>query len=909
MQKKIKKKILENNLPPPAPTPQSTTPQSTTPQSAAPQSSAAPNTQTQQSSAGTAPPNPQPQTPVANQQQINKPTKKSVVQTKLSNNIKTILIDMDAASKGSPRTGLITGDTGIGKTTFVKTLGRLLGLPEMIVEVPQIVGEHLINIPFIIINTDGNQSTGTVKIDPSEGPKDPKYELTFGRSYMVALLAKMTKIPDKEWWDGLSADDKALINTMGLKERINQIRSKFNRILFLDEFLRTAPVYVRNVLRNLLKNSLGSDELPKGTYILYASNTSVNDIEGSLDKLSSHQRFRFINFSPPSKDEWLGFTLSQLTKENIEIKEDVEAAFNHALTDEHVSYNDAQAGIRTSPRRWTEIFIYLNQTYPFKDAYSASLVYQSIKRQFSQTSEKNSPVSKLFSDVLERMLKELCRKSNISEKDFVATVSSARSSDWQKILAQNVSVMAESAGLKKYVPVVLGLPGIGKSTLVAEFEKPPFNFRVIIVDAQSLSTDDVVGITIPEERSKKEIDTNFSEPPLFIQIKNSIRKADENYKEHLKDEETAGKIPSADAAWNSYNNQKYKYLIFFDEINRISNVNTFNALRRVILEKEFNPAYKLPSTSLLIGAMNPDDNATVPMTNHFKDAIEIVDASPNWKTYLEYLKNNWANYLLKHDSSEMAVKTAIDFIEKWPKTFSDSKSNKDGREFYFKIASSEVWVSPRDLSLMLEGMVSAFDFGVDQVLAISKNRKLSDNEEIEIIVKQVEDEPVGTLQGIFYAEEFGTNQQEVFTLIHDMLVEIVSKNFTKAIDSADLDGIMDGIISGEITDLSEDSDWFNYMNNYQSNTFTDEFRSYLRNKFVNPGEENAKEFVEAMIKIAQVIESTGLEKFEGDILDRLREAFSEHAEEIGDKINKSDMRIQKFLISSYKKLLLDKAYQ
>jgi MoxR-like ATPase len=902
MQKKIKKKILENNSPPPAPAPQSATSQSST----------APNTQTQQASAGTATSDTQTQAHAVNQQQDKRPTAKPVNHSQLLKNIDRILADMVATSKGRRPMTLLTGDTGIGKTSFVKLLGKIFGLPEMIIEVPQVVGEHLINIPFIVINKDGQVSSGTEKIEAGQ----KKYEIVYGKSYIVGSMNKMTKLTDSEWQDHyqnkLNNNDRQIIDA--IEDRypgmIKKIRSKFNRILFLDEFLRTAPTYVRNILRDLMVGRLGADTLPDGTYILYASN--IEDIDGSLDKLSSHQRFNLVPFAPPSKDQWLSFTLSQLTKENIAIKKDVEIAFERALKDEHVSYNDAETNIRTSPRRWTEIFIYLNQVYPFADAYTAGLAYQSIKRQFAESSERASRISGAFSSVLEDMMKELCRKSNISEKDFITTVSISKPSDWQKILAQNISVMAETAGLKKYVPVILGLPGVGKSSLIAqEFEKPPYNFRVILVDSQKLTTEDVVGITIPEEVDKKTMNVSFSEPPLYIQIKNSIKEAEKNYKLHLKDEEAAGKIQSAEIAWDSYTKQKHKYVIFFDEINRISNVGTFNALRRVILEKEFNPDYKLPSTALVVGAMNPEDIATVPMTNHFRDAIEIVDSAPNWKSYLEFLKTSYSKYMLNEGSSEMAVNTAIQFIEQFPKTFSDSKSNKEFREFYFKTGTIESWISPRDLELMAARMISAFDLAVDRVVAISKKRRLQDNEEIEIIADQIQPEVEGTLKGILYAEELGLDQPEVYDKVHDDLLKIVSKNFTKTVESADLDGIMDGIVSGEITDLSENSDWFNYMNDYQSNTFADEFRGYLKNRFNKPGQDNAQEFNDAMVKIAQVVE-TGLERFEADILDRLGEAYRDLGREIS-KINKNDTSVAQFLVSNYKKykaiLDSDKAVQ
>lgn len=897
MQKKIKTRLKENNLTPPAPNNQSA-PTAAQPATGAQQLAPAPAPGAQQQAPAAATP---PETGA--QQPVKKRPVKPVNHESLLRNIKRILGDMITTDRGDRPMTMLTGDTGIGKTSFVKLLSKIFGIPELIIEVPQVVGEHIINIPFVIINNDGKMSAGTDKIDV----RDPKkYKVVYGRSYIMGSLDKMKKLSDAEWrehYKNLDDNTRTIVDEIESRYpgKIKLIRSKFERILFLDEYLRTAPMAVRNVLRDLMVGQIGSDTVPRGTYILYASNIT-DSADGSLDDLATHQRFNFADFSPPTKDEWLSFTLSQLTKENIEIKEDVVESFEKSLRDEHISYNDAETQLRTSPRRWTEIFVYLNQMYPFKDAATAAITYRLMKRQFSETSAKNSRISKAFSDVLEKMIKDLCRKSTISEKDFVTVVTDSSPADFNDALAQNIMVMTQAKGLKKYVPVVLGLPGIGKSTLMASFEKPPYNLRIVTVNSQNLSRDDVVGITLPEESEtdgRKEMAVAFSEPPLYIRIKKSIEDAEQNYQKYLNKQEAAGKIPSAKEALDNFNKQEYKYLIFFDEINRISDVTIFNALRRVILEKEFNPDYKLPKTALVVGAMNPDDIATSSMTGHFKDAIEIVDAAPKWKSYVEYLKNNYGPYMVEEGASDAAANTAIEFVEQFPKVFSDSKSDSPHREFYFSIGETQNWISPRDFTKMAGLMMAQFDLGVDEVIGLSKRRKLSDNEEIQIIVNDVQQVVEGTIKGILKAEKLDLDQPDIYDKINHMLEIIISKNFTKTAETAELDSLLDSIVEGQTTDISDDGDWLNYMSNYQSNTFADEFRGYLKNKFNKSGPDNAQEFNDAMTKISQAI-APGLENFDADILDRLGEAYRDIGRYIAS-INKSDIDIGRFLVNGYKK--------
>ena len=179
----------------------------------------------------------------------------------------------------------------------------------------------------------------------------------------------------------------------------------YNRILFFDEFFRQSTPTIKNILRNVLNGQIGNDKIPPGTYTMYASNLS-DAAHGAIDKQLGNEEYDEPEFKPPTAKEWLDYTVGQSTS-TINWHPDVVKAFQDAMSDAAVSYKDANTKIRTSPRRWSDIMIYVNSLYPFKTPRDAGVAQFVLRRQFQDDQRKTSPAYK----ILEYILNELIKKS------------------------------------------------------------------------------------------------------------------------------------------------------------------------------------------------------------------------------------------------------------------------------------------------------------------------------------------------------------------------------------------------------------------------------------------------------------------------------------------------------------------
>jgi MoxR-like ATPase len=313
----------------------------------------------------------------------------------------------------SGRKLLIGGDTGIGKTSFAKQFARMLGMPIVIIEIPHIVEEELINIPYIVYDADGGTKEGVEQIPvgtPGEsGVKDIK--VVMAKSWLAGHLESINKMADMEYQTfvdtQLDTNSKNLLDIyiQEYPDDIKTVRSMYNRILFFDEFFRQSTPTIKNILRNVLNGQIGNDKIPPGTYTMYASNLS-DAAHGAIDKQLGNEEYDEPEFKPPTAKEWLDYTVGQSTS-TINWHPDVVKAFQDAMSDAAVSYKDANTKIRTSPRRWSDIMIYVNSLYPFKTPRDAGVAQFVLRRQFQDDQRKTSPAYK----ILEYILNELIKKS------------------------------------------------------------------------------------------------------------------------------------------------------------------------------------------------------------------------------------------------------------------------------------------------------------------------------------------------------------------------------------------------------------------------------------------------------------------------------------------------------------------
>jgi len=506
--------------------------------------------------------------------------------------VKTTLRHMDAiTSNEQSGSMLLTGDPGIGKSTFIGMLGQLLGMQTIIIEVPHITEEHLINIPFVIFDPVTNttqqdmEKTSPVGADGVAVKKNPKYKLVLAQSKLFSHLTSAHAVPDQQYLKYMAtapAHIQQLFNQLGgtadtIPPAIAEARQHHKVILFLDEFYRQTTLRIRNILRGLLNRKIGMHKLPSTAYLIYASNMAD---QGGLDEITTNQHFAVVDYETPTKDEWFDWLISSYEADaRVKMNSEVVKEFKKVLVDDDISYQDFSSGVRTSPRRWEQILLYINTSLPVKNAREATTLLTNVKNNFIHY--KHLAYSeKLMKKVLEATKRLIQKTSNID----VPHDSTLEEHDWRESLDHMLQQYMKSGGRRKHIPVISGPPGIGKTTHLGKVAADN-DLLLIDVIVSDLNSDDATGMPIPGERTGDKITVNFSMPKLYQQIMVQIEEAREQKMDELRNEDPS----TAEQKMKEFDNQRWKYLIFLDEINTVDE-KTFNALRRVILEKSFGPS-------------------------------------------------------------------------------------------------------------------------------------------------------------------------------------------------------------------------------------------------------------------------------------------------------------------------------
>lgn len=470
--------------------------------------------------------------------------------------------------------------------------------------------------------------------------------------------------------------------------------------------------------------------LPKNAFLIYASN--LND-EGVEQDIPLNTQFEHFEMEDPSKEEWFSWLMFKFQKnQHVKINKAIINKFYNILEDEDISNNDIEADVRVSPRRWEQLILYINASIPCKDIEDAKGLLSNVKLNFRNylTGDYHEMMTKVM-----KATAELIKQTSGIE---VNEQSTHEPTDWKETLRHQIEAREKLGTLRKYIPVLSGLPGVSKTARAISLAKE-MNLRFIDIDVSTLNAEDVVGLPLAKEDKKAgTIETEFSLPVLYQQIMERIKAQDQEYLESLKEQEEQFKklkaehpsdwekllgdelqknypkswkeellsrqLPWAER-WADYQKKNLKYLVFFDEMNR-NTPKVFNAMRRVLLEKNFGHGAEhgeilaLPKETLMLGAVNPIDAGAQPITKHMRDVLDIIDTPASWDNTISYMKGQQLK-----DVQPLTHDVALDIVKKFVKKFEtkDPSVPLKERAFHWDVGM-DVWISPREINMMFLGL-------------------------------------------------------------------------------------------------------------------------------------------------------------------------------------------------------------
>lgn len=804
-----------------------------------------------------------------------------------------------------------TGPTGIGKTSFIELIGKIFGLPVMTIEVPHIVEEDLLQLGFYVKASVKNPDESTQAVDvripptqdqlakakpPSEeqlakaGLKDlSQIEIKIGRSYLNTQLEKLRAPNEQEYKkliQNFNDEEKQLLKEIqdtNLPNTITNIRKNFQRILFVDEYFRAASDNVAGILRDLLtEDMIGEEKLPDGTFSIFASNVLDSGIRDRIENEIFDQE---VDFFVPTKDEWLAYTVSRIVGRGIKVHNDVKEAFNQSLKDEDISLDFFGDKLRVSPRRWTEMFTSINASYPFKNDQMLAILYKSIKRQFSfegQTAE-------IFLNQITAMLEELAEKCKLKWPPL-----NIDDEEWREVLAQQILIINQSKGLIKYIPTILGMPGIGKTSILAEFEtNPRYNLRGILVNCQSLNPQSVTGGILPDLEDDKRPQVSKGTPQLLEFIKSGMKKADEAYLQRLKTNPETSE--NWQAIYDAYTKQEFRYIILFDELNRNPDERFQNAIRKLLLEKKFNEKDKLPDKCIVVAAMNPGGNGTFELTSHMLDAITVIDGTPNWPLLLNYFERLASNLQSSPESnfSPEAATIALKLIKDFTEELCRNQSKGKLKNFYVTLPAERnapeentvgPYVSPRDYEGILRGIMANYDrlnyvaqqvenslegrdrkkFNVDEFITYGNNR-----------LDGLSSVFIDKLTSIFRSYSVGVKVPEELKLKIETFVNNTVIKFRQLNTGISLAVILDNMLNRQEYNINTDVNFRNaWQSGLRASQFRDELEDYLK-ILKNKNPDNFYGNIEQIIAKFNRYKGTDLNQIKAEIWIALSTTFSE----------------------------------
>jgi MoxR-like ATPase len=713
---------------------------------------------------------------------------------------------------------LIAGDTGIGKTTFVRQISQLLGIDLLTLEAPTIIEEEIINLTYVDFSPiDGTKSTGRDKIDLKNARP------VLAKSHLGALLEKKTGKSDEEYLQYINSEKAPAAVRFYYKQfggtadtipdEIQQIRDKFNCILFVDELLRKKQQNIGNVLRGLLNRMIGNDKLPDTVFPLYASN--LEDVEGTIEPQNLNQVSTIIQLAPPTKAKFMRYVVSNAEEAGHPLSEELKSILDKELSNENISFRDLDNEIRTSPRRWEEIIKYLQAAdeLAFEQDKTTALksTLASIESMFkNEKGEKSS-----LHDLADRMARDL-----FSARFKIPATDSANSSlDWEKTLLHQLQVKMKLGNYRKYVPIVMGAPGIGKTTEMVKIAGE-LGLLYITIAVDTLSTDELTGIPLPDP-TETGFETKFAIPNLLRKIHDEMARAKTQWLEDQKVSQEVRDQRKKEIEWKEKHKQPI-YLLLLDEFNRPGSVNTFNALRRVILDKKFTDDKEIPEEVIMVAALNPIDKDVKELTGHMKDAVDLIDGQPSWTKFIDLMKKKY--------QSKFDLK-ALEIIEMFANTFTQKVANVgdkslpvDSLKFFLEVGSEQLWMSPRQYEKLLGNLSQALKRAVDDAM---KHPNINYAQEVvERLIEKFDQ----SLTGTFHVHEVGGVAfiNKVNQWLKNIGPKIVEKVQTLPVN---FELMMNQVLENPTLNLKDTALWATYSKQYNRVRYIHDLTAYIKKLF------------------------------------------------------------------------------
>lgn len=644
-------------------------------------------------------------------------------------------VDVEGKNKSGHSGLLLSSDPGTGKTSRINLFAKMMGLNLILIEAPHIVEEHIINIPFIIFDTQKD----TESKDNMQIKDITKYNIVPADSNLYRRLEREShnKRSDQQLLHDIYAPDKngdqdhELIEIYealgGTKDKLPATMAKARKntsvILFIDEYFRQSNKQIINALRNILQNELGTHRIPDYVFIITASNMK----DEGLSAIPDFSQFdEYTELEGVSKDEWFSWIVFKYAgkhdAKNVKLlNKKVIDKFYHILEEEHLSYKDFETAVRTSPRRWEQLMLYLSASLPREKretAKDAKDFHADEHSKFTQETAKNiltnvkvnfrnykaKDASKEYSLLAEPVLKAVAELIKENTGIEIGVNETNDKHEWNKTLMHQIEIKEKLGNKRKYVPIISGLPGIGKTSKIMKIAKE-LDLRLIYVNVATTNADEATGQPLPRKDENGNLGVEFSRPLLYHKIMKKIKEQDAEYTANMSAEEK-----------KEYAKRPYKYLVFLDELNRNSPA-VFNTMRKVLLEKDFGSEdpdskkeLKLPEEAIMVGAINPFGAGTQALTSHMQDVLDIIPSTINWTQTIEYLSKFKQHSPLQDIDNPVAYEVALDVVKKFAEKYESKDTNIPiGERPYHLDYDPKLYLNAREYTSMFENLVRDID--------------------------------------------------------------------------------------------------------------------------------------------------------------------------------------------------------